>query len=175
MSKDKCQTQTEQVTGRSNFPGEVQQAFLEGGVVKLRPEKKVGIRKKSISRGNWICEDIFYSDSTTLTFIQLFICLWFPLNREILKGKEQMVPTFAFLPIKLQKWWNNSFFQINREYLRYLCFLFLLFFDKGFCLFNTSEKNADTKNWDVRKHWFNTHESTRMRIWERWRRLPKHF
>lgn len=38
-------------------------------------------------------------------------------------------------------------------------------------LFNTSEKNAYTKNLDMKKHWFN--ESTRNRNFGRWRRFPK--
>lgn len=33
---------------------------------------------------------------------------------------------------------------------------------EGFCLFNISEKNSYTKNWDTRKHWFSTDESTRL-------------
>lgn len=33
-------------------------------------------------------------------------------------------------------------------------------------MFNTSEKNAYTKNLDMKKHWFNTNELTRYWSWE---------
>lgn len=43
----------------------------------------------------------------------------------------------------------------------------VLVFLRGFCLLNTAEMNAYTKNRDARKHWFNSNESTGIRIWGR--------
>lgn len=40
-------------------------------------------------------------------------------------------------------------------------------------MFNTSEKNAYTKNLDMKKQWFNTNELTRNWSLGRWRRFPK--
>ena len=81
---------------------------------------------------------------------------WYLTGSEIFRVSVNLRIVYALFCVSVRVHCSGRKCQSFHQILKKVCDR--IYFLKDFCLFNASEKNAYTKNWDMRKHWFSTNE-----------------